>query len=170
MQHTWLTLTFQREDLSIKELINATVGDSLDVCFFGGCWSLTAKIEQALRGYAYEHEEGYYRIKDVAFLTKLYQILSNEKRLALECAEHSRQLGVICAACEWPNYVKMLESNLKDLEWLLLWIEHRIAMSQMITQLNDSCFNAASRETWMNMCRAWGNYSSDNFDIILWIE
>lgn len=173
MQKLGLSLTFKREGLTLKELIRDTYGDTLDVVFFKGCWSLTNQIEHLIRDkYNFYSEQGYYEVSGADFLVDLYLLLKNERAKATEAIEHS---GIpnytdICALPSLESYRLLLETNMRDLEWLIFWNDKRIATSQLFEKLSDECFFESPRKTWIEMCKAWGNKSEDLFSIILWID
>ena len=167
-QQSGLSFTFKR-DFTPKQYLTETEGDIIEIMYFRGCWSLTAKIERLAQTMGLKHEGSRYLAKNFEFLKEVHNILMDERAAAL-AAIGSEDKGTINTALPLQLYYKLLEQNLHDIEWLLFYITGVIAASQLFESISDECFELSNRSDWISMCRAWGNENPDKFELIYWID
>lgn len=167
MQQTGLSFTFKREGFSPIQYLTDTYEDTLDILYFKGCWSLTAKIEQLARRHNLKEESCHFVVNKTEFLKDLLWLLRDE----VKSINFITNDGVY-TTYSIEQYKKLLEANIKDLEWLMFYTDHYIAASTMFQKLSGDCFDGTgtTRDQWMEMCKAWGNYHPNSFELILWIK
>lgn len=167
-QQSGLSFTFKR-DFTPNQYLTDTQEDLLDIMYFHGCWSLVAKIEDLAREFKLEHENARYLAKNFDFLKSLHHLLVDERTKAL-LAIGEKGFSGISTIYPPAQYYQLIETNLKDLEWLLFYLTDVIAASQFFEEISDECFTKTSRSDWISMCRAWGNDNPDKFELIFWID
>ena len=167
MQQTGLAFTFKRDNFTPAQYFTDTCDDTLDVLYFKGCWSLTAKIEQLARRHDLKEENCHFVVDNPKFLKDLLWLLRDEVK-AIDVITNDG----VCSTYSIDQYRKLLKVNIKDLEWLIFYIDHYIAASTMFQQLSGDCFDGTgtTRDQWMEMCRVWGNSHPNSFELILWIK
>ena len=167
-QQSGLSFTFKR-DLTPNQYLTKTQGDIIEILYFRGCWSLSARIEKLAQSLGLEHEGARYLAKNFDFLKGVHNILMDERAAALAAMGSGDSQG-ISTALPMQLYHKLIETNLSDLEWLLFYITNVIAASQLFETISDDCFEISNRSDWISMCRAWGNENPDKFELIFWID
>lgn len=167
MQQTGLSFTFKRNNFTPNQYFTDTYNDMFDVLYFKGCWSLTAKIEQLARRFKLEEENGHFVVNNFDFLKELLWLLRDE----IQAIDMITNDG-ICTTYSIEKYRELIKLNIRDLELLMFYVDNRIAVSTMFQRLSGDCFDGTgtTREQWISVCKAWGNYYPSDFEIILWIK
>lgn len=137
---------------------------NINILYFKGCWSLVAKIECLARQLGLKQKNNRY-IVDYQFLIELLHMLRSERHQIDEIT-----CDGIYTTHSMNNYKSIISEGIKNLESLLFYINERIAASEMFFKLSDSCYFESERDMWIRMCKSWGNYKPNNFELIFWIN
>lgn len=144
-----LSLTFNRDDFTPKQLMeNTALEDEITILTFK-----LPRLSEALEAKAILRDckkDGQYYEANFKFLKDMYFDILFE-------VEYQ----------EWPPLKSTLKNCAKNLEWVLFYLENRIAFSQLIQKLDEDGFEFSEKEKWLDMCRAWGNKPTD-FKFIFW--
>lgn len=167
MQAMSIYLTFNREDFSPSDYLEKVEDeDRLEVVRLNGCWYLAAEAEKYAREHGLTEEKQIFIANDFHFLVNIYFMIKEElARIEANLPLEGRTFMSV------SDYKRHLFSELKNLEWLLFFMNHQIAAAQLFEQLPKYCFYSKSaQEDWIAMCEAWGNERPEEFKIIFTVH
>lgn len=177
MQNLNLIFTFRRDNFSsIQYLNNTACEDTIQIFNLKGCNSLIKQIVEEIdnRWSHISTIDKTYIVSNVELLQDIYFILLSEKYLALGAKNNINvpNYNGIDSIYNAEQYYNIIKKALVNMEWLLFYLTKRVALSQFVEKLSNDAFDNTGtfRDAWLQMCEAWGNYSPENFEIIMQIE